>query len=68
MPSKHEESKNSDKKYMKRCNFKVLIDENDQKLYKLGTQISYGGYSSVGRALDCGSSCRGFESHYPPHF
>ena len=22
-----------------------------------------GGYSSVGRALDCDSSCRGFESH-----
>jgi len=27
----------------------------------------YGGCSSVGRALDCGSSCRGFESHQPPH-
>jgi hypothetical protein len=26
-----------------------------------------GGYSSVGRALDCGSRCRGFKSHYPPH-
>ena len=26
-----------------------------------------GGYSSVGRAPDCGSGCRGFKSHYPPH-
>ena len=31
------------------------------------TPAKYGGYSSVGRALDCGSSCRGFESLYPPH-
>ena len=28
----------------------------------------YGGRSSVGRAADCGSVCRGFESHRPPHF
>ena len=27
----------------------------------------YGGYSSVGRAPDCGSGCRGFEPLYPPH-
>ena len=27
----------------------------------------YGGRSSVGRAPDCGSGCRGFESHRPPH-
>ncbi len=27
----------------------------------------YGGYSSVGRAPDCDSGRRGFESHYPPH-
>ena len=26
----------------------------------------YGGYSSVGRAPDCDSGRRGFESHYPP--
>ena len=26
-------------------------------------QLINGGYSSVGRALDCDSSCRGFESH-----
>ena len=25
-----------------------------------------GGYSSVGRAPDCGSGCRGFKSLYPP--
>lgn len=29
--------------------------------------MQYGGRSSVGRALDCDSSCRGFESHQPPH-
>ena len=28
----------------------------------------YGGCSSVGRALDCDSRCRGFEPHHPPHF
>ena len=27
----------------------------------------YGGISSVGRAPDCGSGCRGFEPHIPPH-
>ena len=27
----------------------------------------YGGRSSVGRALDCDSSGRGFEPHRPPH-
>ena len=26
----------------------------------------YGGLSSVGRASDCGSECRGFEPHIPP--
>ena len=29
---------------------------------------AHGGYSSVGRAPDCGSGCRGFESLYPPQF
>ena len=29
--------------------------------------LFYGGYSSVGRAPDCGSGSRGFESHYSPH-
>ena len=29
--------------------------------------LSGGGCSSVGRVLDCDSSCRGFESHQPPH-
>lgn len=24
--------------------------------------------AQFGRALDCGSGCRGFESHQPPHF
>src|SRR6516165_6778422 len=27
----------------------------------------YGGSSSAGRASDCGSECRGFKSHLPPH-
>ena len=27
-----------------------------------------GGRSSVGRAPDCDSGRRGFESHHPPHF
>ena len=26
-------------------------------------QSAYGGYSSAGRASDCGSECRGFEPH-----
>lgn len=30
--------------------------------------VPYGGCSSVGRALGCGPSCRGFESHQSPHF
>ena len=30
-------------------------------------RTKYGGCSSVGRAPDCGSGCRGFESHLPPH-
>ena len=29
--------------------------------------IPHGGCSSAGRALDCGSSGRGFEPHHPPH-
>ena len=29
--------------------------------------MQYGGRSSVGRAQDCGSWCRGFDSHRPPH-
>ena len=26
----------------------------------------HGGYSSIGRAPDCGSGCCGFKSRYPP--
>ena len=29
--------------------------------------INYGGYSSIGRAPDCGSGCCRFETGYPPH-
>ncbi len=32
------------------------------------TIFNYGGRSSVGRAPDCGSGCRGFEPHRSPHF
>ena len=30
-------------------------------------KTDYGGRSSVGRAPDCDSGCRGFEPHRPPH-
>ena len=30
-------------------------------------QSQNGGCSSAGRASDCGSECRGFEPHHPPH-
>ena len=29
--------------------------------------LEHGGRSSVGRAPDCDSGCRGFEPHRPPH-
>ena len=32
----------------------------------LKNQSEHGGLSSVGRASDCGSECRGFEPHIPP--
>ena len=37
------------------------------KPFKADPQQRYGGCSSVGRASDCGSECRGFESRLPPH-
>ena len=43
----------------------------DYNLPLLGTSQehkNYGGRSSVGRALDCGSSGRGFKSRRSPHF
>jgi hypothetical protein len=41
--------------------------------YGVGVRLSspapkHGGRSSVGRAPDCGSGCRGFESHRSPHY
>ena len=30
------------------------------------SESMFGGHSSVGRASDCGSECRGFEPHSPP--
>ena len=32
-------------------------------LHSLSMRRQYGGYSSAGRASDCGSECRGFEPH-----
>jgi hypothetical protein len=29
-------------------------------------EVPRGGCSSIGRAPDCGSGCRGFDSHQPP--
>ena len=34
--------------------------------FAMRTQFAHGGHSSVGRASDCGSECRGFEPHSPP--
>ena len=36
-------------------------------LAQANATTQYGGRSSVGRAQDCGSWCRGFDSHRPPH-
>ena len=41
-------------------------DFSDETPKHLSARSAYGGYSSVGRASDCGSECRGFEPHYPP--
>ena len=47
------------------------MDVNKRKILRYVMEVTkkvnldlniYGGYSSVGRALDCGSSCRGFKS------
>ena len=40
------------------CTFAVRFVEPDRL---------HGGCSSAGRASDCGSECRGFESHHPPY-
>ncbi len=37
------------------------------KYLKNNIFVYNGGYSSVGRASDCGSECRGFEPRYSPH-
>lgn len=55
----------------------VLVDDKRQKTgnevfcrIKIYSYICnpfvYGAISSVGRALDCGSRCRGFEPHIAP--
>ena len=38
---------------------------NPEKILTFAVPI-HGGCSSVGRASDCGSECRGFEPHHPP--
>ena len=40
----------------------------DKVLFPESLKVKYGGRSSVGRALDCGSSGRGFEPHRPPQY
>ena len=44
---------------------KVFVAKN-KKYDKL--TFSYGGCSSIGRALGCGPRGRGFKSHHSPHF
>ena len=41
-------------------------EEVTYSLFTLTSYFKYGGYSSIGRAPDCGSGRCGFESHYPP--
>jgi hypothetical protein len=43
------------------------IRNNLEKLHMTVLKGAYGGCSSVGRALGCGPSCRGFESLHSPH-
>ena len=43
-----------------------MSKKNSTFALAFGNKGVYGGYSSVGRASDCGSECRGFEPHYPP--
>ena len=40
---------------------------NESRWRATSATTKYGGYSSIGRAPDCGSGRCGFESHYPPH-
>ena len=42
-----------------------LVEVNKEGFGFFVTQ--YGGRSSVGRARDCDSRCRGFDPHRPPH-
>ena len=44
----------------------VMSKKSSTFAVAFGNKGIYGGYSSVGRASDCGSECRGFEPHYPP--
>ena len=38
-----------------------------EKLHLICTRVLHGGRSSVGRAPDCGSGCRGFDPHRSPY-
>jgi hypothetical protein len=42
-------------------------DRCEKNVLEFRSQQYSGGCSSVGRVLDCDSSCRGFEPHQPPH-
>ncbi len=46
----------------------ILALDFKMRTFYTYTGKNYGGCSSVGRALDCDSSGRGFEPHQPPHF
>ena len=44
---------------------KYLVISKKSSTFAVAFEIEsiYGGYSSAGRASDCGSECRGFEPH-----
>ena len=41
----------------------VMSKKSSTFAVAFGNKGIYGGYSSAGRASDCGSECRGFEPH-----
>ncbi len=54
--------------YKKKCDRTCAVQIKAVPLHPLlrNTRRLNGGFSSVGRASDCGSECRGFEPHTPP--
>ena len=51
-------------------NYKCLNQHSSAKIIEISIKNSEfdGECSSVGRASDCGSECRGFDPHHSPHF